>query len=339
MELNDNIDLKKRKYTSRLIVSRALNRGWNIAGFKSNPAIFKISIPGKQKPIYIFSASPPQMSYPASKIAKDKFITNCLLADSGLPVPQELLLSSKEDFDDNLLAEFMSNHKKTVVKPLDASHGNGITVNIKDMSHLKKSIIKASTSSNGSLILVQEQISGVDVRILCINYKFVDSISRIPAQVIGNGKNTISELVDIVNSHPDRGENYTAKLNYISVDMVEDYLGKNRFNEIPNNGEVVQVVGVSNVGMGGERHNINNDVPQFLKDLAIKASKTMELPVCGVDFMIKKLPNKHDNYEDLDPKIIEVNECPMLTMYDDLNSPEQHRVIDLYLDYLADTAS
>lgn len=337
MEQDNKIDLKKRKFTSRLIVERALIRGWNITGFKSNPAIFRIVIPEKHKPIYIFSSSPPSMSYPASKIAKDKFITNSLLSEAGLPVPKELLINSTEELDKNLVTEFLNTHKKVVVKPLDASHGKGITINVKNLSQLKNAIKQAKLCSNKSLILVQEQVEGVDIRIVCINYKFVDSISRIPAQVIGDGKNTIKTLIDITNRHPDRGENYKSRLNYIPIKKAEAYLGTKRINYIPSPDEIVQVIGVSNVGMGGERRNIKNDTPQFLKDIAIKVAKKIELPVCGVDFMVKKMPCQLDKLQDLAPKIIEVNECPMLTMYNNLDSPEQHKIIDDYLDYLMDT--
>jgi len=40
MELNSDIDLSKRKLSSRLIVERVLARGWQIVGFKSNSAFF-----------------------------------------------------------------------------------------------------------------------------------------------------------------------------------------------------------------------------------------------------------------------------------------------------------
>lgn len=335
MEHNEQIDLTKRKYTSRLIVERALYRGWDMTGFKSNPAVFKVNIPGKTKPVFIFSASPPQMSYPASKIAKNKQITNCLLAEEGLPVPAELLINYDDKLNVDELENFINTYKKIVVKPLDAAHGKGITVNVESLGQMKDALTEANLSSDSSSILAQEQVDGVDIRVVCINYEFVDSISRIPAQVVGDGENTIEKLITTTNNHPDRGENYKAKLNYIPIDKARQYLGDKKMQSTPKAGEKAQVIGVSNIGMGGERYNIKNQIPEFLKNMAIEASKTIGLPVCGVDFMVSRLPKPEDTIGDLRPKIIELNECPMLTMYDDINSPEQYDVIDKYLDCLS----
>lgn len=336
MEFDQNIDLSKRKFTSRLIVERALARGWHVIGFKTNPAVFQLLIPGKDKPVNIFSASPSQMSYPATKIAKDKFITNSILARANMPVPAEILVDVAEPVDEEALTNLLTKYKKLVVKPLDASHGKGITVNISDIPSLRRAVSDAKTESTKSTVLVQEQVAGVDIRIVCIDYKFVDSISRLPAQVAGDGIKNVRELIKTANQHPDRGENYKARLNYIPLDKASDYLGSAKLVSIPQKGEIVQVIGVSNIGMGGERQNIKHDIPTFLKKLAEEAAKTLELPICGVDFMVRRLPKATDTIEDLQPKVIEVNECPMLTMYDDLNSPEQYEVIDRYLNFVAD---
>lgn len=335
MEWNEDIDLSKRKFTSRLIVERTIARGWKIAGFKTDPAIFLLYVPERKKPIKLFSASPSQMSFPASKIAKDKFITNQILASNDIPVPNELLVSSNDTDITERAQEFLAQNGQIVVKPLDASHGHGITVNVTSNEALNVALEQAKENSSNSHIVIQEQVQGVDVRIVCIDYKFVDSISRIPATVKADGEHTIKELIEITNQSEDRGLNYATKLNVIPTDKALEFLGDEKFNSIPEADEEVQVIGVSNIGMGGVRYNIKNDIPEFMKEIAIKCAKELELPVCGVDFMIKRLPKTDDTFEDLDPSIIEVNECPMLTMYDDLHSPEQDAVIDKYLDFVA----
>lgn len=336
MEWNEDIDLTKRKFSSQLIVRGALSRGWKVAGFLTNPAIFLIYIPGKTKPVKIFSASPPQMSYPAAKIAKDKFITNQILRDQGLPVPKELLLDYSNLHEDSMkINRFMKEQGEIVVKPLDASHGKGVTVGVNTPEKLNKALDYAAENATSPHLLLQECIEGVDIRVVCIDYKFTDSISRIPATVVGDGKHAVSELIQITNSSDYRAENYKARLNVIPMNKAEEFIGVDTMNSIPQQGERVQVIGVSNVGMGGERHNIKHDLPDFIKDMAIKCAEALELPVCGVDFMVKRLPQPDDTIDSLAPSIIEVNECPMLTMYDVLESQEQVKVIDKYLDYIA----
>lgn len=335
MECNNDIDLSKRKMTSRLIVERVLARGWQIVGFKANPAIFLLHIPGRLKPIKIFSASPSQTSYPASKIAKDKYITNQILASYDIPVPKELLINSNDTLSIPQAEKFLSDNHQIVVKPLDASHGKGITVNITSNQELAIALSVAGDNSANYHILLQEQIHGVDIRVVCIGYGFVDAISRIPASVIGDGVHTIRELVEITNFSDDRGKNYSTKLNIIPIAKVEEFLGKEKINSIPRANEEAQVIGVSNVGMGGTRYNIKSDIPEFLKEIAIQCAKELEIPVCGVDFMVKRLPKRADVFNDLCPHVIEVNECASLTMYDDIHSPEQDALIDKYLDFVA----
>jgi hypothetical protein len=57
MQQDEEIDLSTKKFTSRLIIERARHRGWRAYGFKTNPAIFLLQIPGRELPIKIFSAS------------------------------------------------------------------------------------------------------------------------------------------------------------------------------------------------------------------------------------------------------------------------------------------
>lgn len=334
MEWNEEIDLSKRKMTSKLIIERALARGWKVAGFETVRPLLMLEIPGRADPVMIYSAAPPQMSYTATKIAKDKHVTSELLRYYGMPVPEEMLVPVKSA-DKQLLADFLDRHPTVVVKPLDASHGKGITVGVTSPERLEWAIGVAAQATKLSKILVQQQVQGVDVRIVCIDYQYVDAITREPAFVVGDGVHTIRELVDITNASGERAENYRARLNIIPPQRVADYLSEESLNEVPPTGKKVQTIGVSNVGMGGESHNIRQDIPEFMREAAVQAARLLKLPVCGVDFMVPHVPVAGDTAESLPLNIIEVNECPMLTMYEDVRSSEQMAVIDRYLDFVA----
>lgn len=337
MEWDTDIDLSRRKITSRLIVQRALARGWRVCGFRTNQAILLLYLPGRKSPLQIFSASPPQMSYPAVKIAQDKYITNQLLAAEGLPVPAELLVDA-ENIDKEAVAQFMDKHRTLVVKPLDSAHGKGVTVNIRSLAGLEQAIADACTHPTKGLIVVQEQVEGIDVRIVCIDYAFADAISRSPALVTGDGEHTVQWLIEHANAGGDRGQNYRGCLNVIPMDEAAKFLTDAGLARVPAAQEKVQVIGVANVGMGGERHNIRDRIPKSLQAQAIQAARTLELPVCGVDFIVRTLPEDSNAADDLEAKIIEVNNCPSLPMYEDLDSVSQIALVDRYLDYVAKVA-
>lgn len=335
MKSDQHIDLSVLKLTSRLIVERALARGWGVTGYTSNNAIFSFDIPGKNRQVRIFSASPPQMSYPAVKVTNDKYITNQILGSIGMPVPKDKLIKINESFENQRVQEFLEELGTVVVKPLDSSHGNGITVDITSQDQLLEALNDAKAHTKKSVVLMQQQVAGFDVRLLCIDYKFAGAITRTPAQVIGDGVHTVEELTIIVNKSDDRGENYKGRLNFIDTTASFKYLGEKKLQIIPEAGEIVQVIGVANIGMGGERKNIYDDTPDFLIEIAEKAVKELDLPVCAVDFMTAVEPKKNITIEELNPFIIELNGCPQLLIYDDPQSPEQKAFIDKYLDLVA----
>ncbi len=335
MQHDNKIDLATRKYTSRLIVERALARGWHITGFETNGAIFLLHIPGRTKPVQIFSSSPPGITYPASKIAGDKYITNQILGNAGLPVPEDYVYSLVGERDEKRLKAFLDKHKTIVVKPLDASHGKGVTVNIRTEQQLHAAIEEVRDLTDRDTLVIQQQVAGHDVRVLCIDYEYAGALSRIPASVIGDGTHNIRELIDITNSSHDRGLNYMARLNIIDTEKAEQYLGTEGMSEIPLDGTEVRVIGVANIGMGGERKIITGNVPQFMIDFATKAARLIELPVCAVDFMAEVEPYPGATQDDIKPYIIELNACPQLLIHEDPSSDEQKAFIDQYLDYIA----
>lgn len=332
---NGAIDLGSLKYTSRLIVEQLLARGWKVAHFVSAPSILFIQIPGRSELVRVFSASPSTTSYVASKIAKNKSLTSSLLVSAGLPViPEMMYHKSKIVANKEEIEMFLNEHRAVVVKPLDASHGYGVRTNLTAIDDVIEAAQRAVDHSQLKRVLIQKQYDGHDVRILCINYKFVNSITRLPARVFGDGKSTIEALILAENQSPIRGENYKAKLNIIDIEKARQYLGSKGIKRVPIKGEEVPVVGISNVGAGGERVNIAGQIPGWMKQKAEAAAEILQLPVCGVDFLVRSLPRLDSIEQQLEPVILEVNECPMMTMYDDLDSPQQQAVIDTFLDYL-----
>ena len=57
-------------------------------------------------------------------------------------------------------------------------------------------------------------------------------------------------------------------------------------DNIPENGEWVSVVGVSNISRGGEAHDVTDSVSKENIDLAEKAAKSLGLFAAGVDIII-----------------------------------------------------
>ncbi len=90
------------------------------------------------------------------------------------------------------------------------------------------------------MAIMQPQLSldALELRIICIGYHFVEAIARIPAQVTGDGKHSLIELIDLENTTI-RTKPYKGDLAYIDRSMAQNFLG-DRQGEIPAAGEKVR---------------------------------------------------------------------------------------------------
>lgn len=325
-----SIPAEKLKTSLRMIRDQAIARGWKAWIYYVGNSHMRLQRPDG-KLLEIFSTTPPSLSFVAAHRADDKYFTHIALQQVGLPVSETFLLQSNEDHIDQAKT-LIAQGKKLVVKPLDAAHGNGITVGIADSAHIMPAIEFAKQYSDK--IIIQEHVEQpIDLRLTCINYKFVGAVIRVPARVQGDGLSTIAQLIDTENDSSSRGENYHRALNVIDAQQAEKYL-KSRMQEVIAAGEWTQVLGTANMGTGGETIEISDDIPQWLIAMAEKAARTIDLPVCGVDFLVKMVPAIDLTLEELSPVIIEINKCPSFFLHDTPIFGKPRNVTAMYLDYL-----
>jgi cyanophycin synthetase len=73
-------------------------------------------------------------------------------------------------------------------------------------------------------VVVESYIEGFDHRLLVINGELVAAAKRIPGHVVGDGRHTVAELVDIVNQDPRRGIGHEKVLTRIELDAQAERL-------------------------------------------------------------------------------------------------------------------
>ena len=316
--------------TVRMLREAVINRGWEgwIYYLGSGQVRLKRA---DGKILEIFNSTPPTTSFIAGNIANDKYLTHLLYDDANLPTPETYLADDLQTAQ-QLAQSLFSKGKKVVLKPLDAAHGHGVSVGIIGSDTLDSAYENAKLYSES--VLVQEHLEDkVDLRLTCIDHKFVAGLVRLPAQVTGDGQSTVEELINQENKSDKRGEKYRKALNVINLEKAAAYLGKT-INSVPSEGEIVSVIGTANLGTGGKTIDITDNTPSWLVELAEKASKVSNLPVCGVDFLVNKQPARQDRQQDLDVKIIEINKCPALFMHETPTFGKARPVIKAYIDYL-----
>ncbi len=320
------------RMTVKMIAEQALARGWQVKQYYEGTSHLRVTRPDGKR-LELYSASVPTVTHVAAIRANNKYFTTVFLRDQDMPVPETYLVQADDAAGARKIATALfETGRRIVVKPLDAGHGDGITVGLATAEQLDAALVRAREYS-GKAIIQEYFHEPVDVRITCIDHKFVAALVRLPARVKGDGLHTVGQLIDRENSSSERGENYTSKLTRIDRPGAELYLG-DAITDTPNPNEWVRVIGTANVGTGGETVDVTDAIPMWLKTMAEKAARSMELPICGVDFLLSSDPTATATRKTLQPVIIELNHCPSLFIHELPIHGTPRPVVAVFLDYL-----
>ncbi len=247
----------------------------------------------------------------AVDIACDKEETKNLLGAAEIPVPKGRIVYGEEGLE----AAIESIKYPIVTKPVDGNHGKGATTDINNWEDAVKGLEAAKVYSRG--VIVEKFISGLDHRVLVINYKFVAAAIRKPASVIGDGKSTIDELIDITNLDPRRGFGHEKTLTSIKVDQftLDILTDKNlTLESILPEGEELWLKPTANLSTGGTATDITDLVHPDNIFMCERIARIIGLDICGIDIMAKTLS---EPVAESGGGVIEVNAAPGFRMHID----------------------
>jgi len=247
----------------------------------------------------------------AVEVSCDKEDTHNLLHDLGLPLPkQEMVYSEKQ-------AVRMARRigYPVVVKPLDANHGRGITIDINQDNEIESAFHFAREKGNSRGILIESMISGFDHRMLVVNGELVAVAKRVPGHIIGDNQHTISELVDIVNQDPRRGVGHEKVLTQLEIDRQANLLieqAGHTAETVLAKDEIFYLRSTANLSTGGTAIDLTDEVHPDNKAMAVRAVMAVGLDVGGVDFLIDDISQ---SYKEIGGAIVEVNAAPGFRMH------------------------
>ncbi len=264
----------------------------------------------------------------AVELASEKDETNRILGDLGLPVPRQALVY-------RLRRAIQAADRigyPVVVKPLNANHGRGVTTNITDATQLEAAYDKAKEHSEG--IIVETFLQGLDHRLLVVNGELVAAAKRVPAHVVGNGKRTISKLVNKVNKDPRRGIGHEKVLTRISLDAAAELMLEQQgysIDSVPADGEEVYLQPTANLSTGGTAVDVTDVIHPDNKSMAERAILALGLDVGGVDFITTDITR---SYRDVGGGICECNAAPGFRMHVAPSEGEPRNVAEPVIDML-----
>ncbi len=252
----------------------------------------------------------------AYEVCHDKQICKMILEKAGLEGMPGFLIY-KEDTEVRIKSMWDALQKPLVLKPSKGSHGDGVIVGLTDFSECVGKIREYFETPlyEGGLIL-EEMFVGKEYRILATPEKVLAVIERIPAHVIGDGKHTIEQLIEIENRNPIRNINEFIyphlALNETSFKLLRAQ--KLTPESVPENGQHVVLQKISNIMAGGVAIDRTDEVHESVKRIAIEATRAIPgLSWTGIDFMTKDVykPQSKGTYT-----IIEMNHAPGFDMHD-----------------------
>ncbi len=247
----------------------------------------------------------------AVEISCDKEDTSNLLLDLGLPVPTQYIVQSAR-------AAVRAAEKigfPVVTKPLDGNHGRGVSINLVDEEQVRAGFESALASARGRSVAVESYLTGLDHRMLAVNNKLVAVAKREPGHVIGNGRDTIEALVEIVNQDPRRGIGHEKVLTRLELDrQADELMSKAGYDKdtVLDDGEKFYLRATANLSTGGTATDVTDIVHPDNRDMAERAIKAVGLDIGGVDFLTDDISR---SYKEIGGGIVEVNAAPGFRMH------------------------
>ena len=254
----------------------------------------------------IWTAETDQTSAIAESISRDKDLTKTLLQSCGVAIPEGRIVDSPADAWE--AAEDIG--LPVVVKPSDANHGRGVFIDLNTQAEVETAY-KAALEE-GSSVLVERFIRGNEHRLLIVGGKLAAAARGEPIFVVGDGVSTISQLIDVVNMDPRRGDLEEHPLNPVILDRepaarLELERQGLTADSVPPNGKKVLLLRNGNVAI-----DVTDQVHPSVAATAALAARVVGLDIAGVDLVAEDISRPLAEQR---AAIVEVNAGPGLLMH------------------------
>lgn len=297
-DLNTQLDM-----SAHLLYEEAQKRGISCTTFGDSQTIL---MEKNGKSWYTIGSRTSLQSSVGRTISNQKNLTKKILEHFTIPTAKFIIVKKSEDLEKLELLTF-----PVVMKPIAGAHGKDVIVGIKTIEDAKNAY-----TQYGKPVLFEEQLLGIEYRIVCVNYKFVAAAYRKPAFVTGDGVKTVTHLIIDKNAHPLRGDGHASPLTKITIDSeVEKYLAEQNLtvnSVIPDKTEVY-LRKTANLSTGGEAFDVTSQVCEENQMLFEKIAKVCDLNTLGIDIMCQSLDEPIVNQKNAG--VIEINGSPGLRMH------------------------
>ena len=324
--------------STRLLVAEALRRGAAVEVLDRSDNFIRLAR-GADVQLVKQATRTGADSYIAALAMENKQVTKALLARAGVRTPAGCL----HDSEAGALADWARvRGRATVVKPRSTNFGEGVAILGAAAEPAEYEQAVRAAFALDAAVLVEDFVAGREFRFLVIGGRTRAVLHRVPANVVGDGRRTIRELVTEKNRHPFRGEGYVKPLEKIVLGATERaFLAAAGLGpeSVPEPGRTVFLRKNSNISTGGDSIDWTDEMPAVYHRIDERATAALGAQISGVDMIVSDPRNADAGAE---YSIIELNFNPALHIHDfpetGLNRHVERHVLDL-LGFTADMAN
>jgi len=248
----------------------------------------------------------PSSSLLAVETSQDRVLTNNMLNDAGLPVPDLLIYGTTKE-----LRQFISeNPGNYEVRARFRQPDRILSFSVDSAERLDD-----ITVADDEEMMLQTSCQGDILRLLVIANTF-HAAARIHLPfIIGDGEKNISQLIHELNNDPQRQQGDKGKLSYVEEDQ-ETFLALRAvelsLQSVPEMGQKVVVKFSPNPNNGSLSENVTDILHESYKALAVKAAGVIGLDIAAVNIITKapEIPA-----QEAKAVITEIHAAPNFRMY------------------------
>jgi GNAT-family acetyltransferase (TIGR03103 family) len=296
-----------------IIAEEALRRGIRVEVTDADSGEMRLSVGGRT--VLTLESLSEFTSAVALSRCDDKRVTRRIMERAGVRVARgALAVDGKPDDALALLREV----GEVVVKPARGEQGRGITVGVTDGPGLERALELALQYCPD--VLVEELVPGEDLRVVVIDRQVVAAAVRRPAEIVGDGRRTVEELIRATSRRRERatGGESRIPMDATTAEVVAE--AGYDMADVPARGERIRVRRTANLHTGGTIEDVTDRLHPEIAQASIRAAEALNIPVTGLDFLVPDLDGPEYVF-------IEANERPGLANHEP--QPTAERFLDL----------
>ncbi|SNS60201.1 GNAT-family acetyltransferase TIGR03103 [Geodermatophilus pulveris] len=298
---------------ARIIAEEALRRGVRVEVTDPGWGEMRLALGGRT--VLTRESLSEFTSAVAMSRCDDKRVTRRIMERAGVRVPRG---AAAGDGDLDAARVLLAECGEVVVKPARGEQGKGITVGVASADALERAVALAAQFCPD--VLVEELVAGEDLRVVVIDHEVVAAAVRRPAEVVGDGRSPVTELVRATSRRRERATGGESRIPM--DDATAEVVAESGYamDDVPPTGRRIRVRRTANLHTGGTIEDVTDRLHPQVAQAAVRASRAIGIPVTGLDFLVPDVDGPEHVF-------IEANERPGLANHEP--QPTVERFVDL----------